>query len=336
MFLLTSDLHLTDKPRDEYRWRIFPFLRRIGAETNSEYIFILGDLTDEKDNHSARLVNRICDNLTDLALSYKVVILRGNHDGLDPNLPYLKFVNYFSSREVCREIDFVVIPTVMKLNDKMFLFLPHSRDPKTEWEDVNFAPFDYVLMHQTFSGAVGSNGYALDGLKHLDVFPKKLSTKIISGDIHVPQRCGNVEYVGSPYHVHFNDVFTPRLIHINEAGGFKDINFPCPLRCTVHISDLLELKELKLNKGDQIKVKLKLKRSDYPNWATIKREIIDHCNLRGIELFGIELLPMEQKAVIKPEKDLTHENKLDTVIRYAQKESLDDLTLEQGKRLVEI
>ena len=51
----------------------------------------------------------------------------------------------------------------------------------------------------------GPNGFSLEGYesKKMD----KCSATIIAGDIHVPQLVGNVEYVGSPYRIRFNDAF---------------------------------------------------------------------------------------------------------------------------------
>jgi UDP-2,3-diacylglucosamine pyrophosphatase LpxH len=54
--IITSDLHLTDRPQDEYRWGIFPWLVNQSKELEVENLFILGDLTDFKDKHSAKII----------------------------------------------------------------------------------------------------------------------------------------------------------------------------------------------------------------------------------------------------------------------------------------
>ena len=58
-YLLVSDLHLTDNPRDEYRWGIFGQIDSVIQTYQPSCLVILGDLTDKKDNHSSELVNRL-------------------------------------------------------------------------------------------------------------------------------------------------------------------------------------------------------------------------------------------------------------------------------------
>ncbi|HWY34909.1 MAG TPA: hypothetical protein VNX68_09695, partial [Nitrosopumilaceae archaeon] len=65
--LITSDLHLTDKDRDEYRWGLFPWLKQQIISYKPTTLLFLGDTTDAKDRHSAKLTNRIVDCFTDLA-----------------------------------------------------------------------------------------------------------------------------------------------------------------------------------------------------------------------------------------------------------------------------
>lgn len=46
--IMISDLHLTDSPRDEYRWGLFPWLREQIKVYKIEHLLILGDITDRK------------------------------------------------------------------------------------------------------------------------------------------------------------------------------------------------------------------------------------------------------------------------------------------------
>ena len=59
MILVIGDLHLTDQPKDAYRFGIFKWIKKQIEKHQPEYTVILGDLTDKKDKHSAGLVNRI-------------------------------------------------------------------------------------------------------------------------------------------------------------------------------------------------------------------------------------------------------------------------------------
>ena len=85
--ILITDLHLTEKQEDQYRFNIFPWLvTRHSKDKSIRAVFILGDLTDRKDNHSAWFVNKIVSSLRALTAHFDdVFILKGNHDAADPN-----------------------------------------------------------------------------------------------------------------------------------------------------------------------------------------------------------------------------------------------------------
>src|SRR4029077_476814 len=51
--LITADIHLSDQPRDAYRFTGMATIRRIAEENKVGAIFILGDLTEQKDFHSS-------------------------------------------------------------------------------------------------------------------------------------------------------------------------------------------------------------------------------------------------------------------------------------------
>ncbi|RPI87194.1 MAG: hypothetical protein EHM40_23155, partial [Chloroflexi bacterium] len=82
-WLVTSDLHLTDRPRDAHRFGLFKWLAKKQRKHGVKATFILGDITDKKDNHSSALVNRVVNELTQL--EPPVYVLKGNHDFIDPN-----------------------------------------------------------------------------------------------------------------------------------------------------------------------------------------------------------------------------------------------------------
>src|SRR5215831_20234111 len=93
--LLVGDLHLTTAERDAYRWGVFGQLRKLIKEHAPKHLVLLGDLTNEKDRHPGELVNRIVQEITALRGFTEMIvhIVRGNHDGVDPNWPYFAFLN---------------------------------------------------------------------------------------------------------------------------------------------------------------------------------------------------------------------------------------------------
>ena len=55
-WLIASDLHFTDAPRDAYRNGIIDFIADAARAREATDIFILGDITDRKDHHSGEFI----------------------------------------------------------------------------------------------------------------------------------------------------------------------------------------------------------------------------------------------------------------------------------------
>lgn len=80
--IVVTDLHLDERPANEYRWGILEWLKNQVKEHQANYVLILGDVTDKPDGHSAQMTNRLADGLADLAdaAARGLVWLEGNHD----------------------------------------------------------------------------------------------------------------------------------------------------------------------------------------------------------------------------------------------------------------
>ena len=335
-FIITSDLHLTNNPLDDYRFELFKFLRVQCQEHDVKTVFILGDLTDLKDNHSSKLVTKIVHCLTSLSKYVKVIILKGNHDYIDAAEPFFGFLNKME------QVKFVITPKrCMGIGGSTFMFLPHTRDPLGEWDNMgldNTLGIDYIMMHQTMDGSLASNGYSLKGLK-TSIF-KKSQSRIFSGDIHVPQNIGKVTYVGSPYHVHYGDSFKPRLLLVS-GGTQRDLHFPTLHKHTIRISHPDKLKGWtethNVRPFDQVKVRLSLGRSDYVDWQKYKQQVIDTCGYLNVHLHSVELEPRSGGA--KKNKKLQGEmnfisNPSDVLKKFCKRQKTSKYFTTMGEKLL--
>ncbi len=214
--LITADLHLSSNPRDDYRW-IFvnDTLPRLIRKHRVTKLLILGDLTEVKDNHGSRLVNRIVERMHELSrMVNPLIILRGNHD-YKPGFPaFFSFLDRFSR--------ILWIDGLTEHGDN--LLLPHTHDWQRDWApymvDGVFRPgFRRIYAHQTFDGARVSRMRTMRGIP-TSIFSD--STRVISGDVHVPQD-DKVSYVGAPYTVDFGDDYEPRVLLIDDSGVPKSI-----------------------------------------------------------------------------------------------------------------
>lgn len=323
--IITSDLHLTVNPRDEYRWGLFDWLKQQKSETGAATLLILGDLTDAKDYHSSELVNRVVANLYDMSLVFEnIYILMGNHDYLREGHGFFEFLNCIEGLHYLSDITL--------LGGKI-LFLPHSKNPKKDWADIPIDRASIIFMHQTVTGSVSSNGQKMDG----EVDGHFGSKMVFSGDIHVPQDIADVTYVGSPYPVHFGDKFLPRVILLHNYGTWSDLIFPTISRFTATIKSVEELNRLNLDKGDQLKIKIDLPTSDLSSWDSIKKEVDNLCSKKGIQLESISLLPRIRKRIIT--RDSKSLNSAGTpelaVYEFAKQEDLGADLLDMGLEILE-
>lgn len=281
VFLYTADLHFTNRRSDEYRWDIFKHLATIIKKCNVTDLFILGDLTDQKDRHPSELVSKLNGAILSMSrLGVDVWILKGNHDYVQPLLPFFKFldslprVHYFTSPENV---------TIKGVN---FRFLPHTEHPV--WLRSDFAGIDRILMHQPIVNSVLANGWNLEGGMSVDVF-SEFTGEIISGDIHVPQKLGKVRYVGAPYPIHFGDTYTPRVL-LERAGKLTSIKIPAIKKLIITVNSKNKGSVFNnISSGDQVKAVVKLRRPEFPSWRQHKDDVVKSIMDRGGIVQGIEL-----------------------------------------------
>lgn len=324
--LLTSDLHLTDRARDKYRFGLFPFLAKQQEKYNVDATFILGDITDSKDRHSSLLVNSIVDELT--GLRPPVYVLRGNHDGLNPDSPYFKFLNCIEG------LRFIIKPT---FNKRMGVaFVPHCTTQAAFDAACGQMPPKPALFlaHNTFDGAKAETGSRLSGLRAspIELLRPRLS---YSGDVHVPQQCGPVAYVGAPYHVRFGDRFEPRVVLL-RGDRETDLHFDSPhkLMLTVRSADDI-LNNGNIRKGDQVKIAVNLDREDRVGWQEHKRQIIAACHKLGVEIFGIEINTKETQARTAPRTDIRNATPAKILEAFCKREKTPENIKQAGLDLLE-
>lgn len=293
--LCTSDTHFSNHPRDAYRFNLLPWIQTQVIEKEISQVILAGDITDSKDAHPAGLVNKLVEQLVELSNHCDVFLLAGNHDFVDPTCPFFRFIESFQ-----KTIYFISTPSSFYLNvsNKSIncLFLPSTKNWREDWASFNFDKYDLIFCHQTFDGCITENGTRLAGVPP-NIFGQ---TRFLSGDIHVPQKIGKYgEYIGAPYLCRFGDSFRPRVVWLDNNLKSHDLKFPCLSKHVLVITEIAELdseaQKLGINPGDQVKVRVRLPRSQYPSWNQIKAEIKDKAQAYGWELFGPELLPLDTK-----------------------------------------
>lgn len=329
--LFTADLHFTDRPQDEYRWGLFDWLAEQAVQQAVDAIVVLGDVTDAKDGHRARFVNRLVERFRFLAKNCPVYVLMGNHDYTSPSTPFFGFLH-----DPDRNIHYIKEPQSIVLPDKsVALMIPNTDDIERDWLKFK-GDYDYILLHQCFDGVTLSDGYQLSG-PDPKIF-KDSSARILSGDIHVQQKVGKVEYVGAPYRIRFGDVYEGRCLLI-DGEEEESLHYPCLRKHTVVVHNAQELFDNdELAEGDQVKVRLMLKREEMVEWADRRREVFDVCNKLGVSVHGVELAPQSKRTRIKKHKKgatmSINAGPEEVLVKFAKRENIDAELLEVGKELL--
>lgn len=332
--LVTADLHLGANPRDIYRHQFMKTLTLMLEEQEVDLLLILGDLTEEKDNHGAWLVNKLVFYIARFARRCPVIILRGNHDYLDASVPFYGFLSRLD------RVAWVNAPTNSEdLSEDISwplgrsLFLPHTPNWKRDYPEWDVFNYEWVFAHNTFEGAKGDNNHLLHGIP-TDIFPPK--ARVIAGDIHKPQKVGPVTYVGAPYLVDFGDNYKPRVLLLEDD---KMTSIPCvgPQKRLVEISELDELDlQPGLNEGDILKVRVKLDRSEHAAWPAIQKEVRAWGSKHGYWIYTVqpELAKYTASKASQKGKPPPTRNDKQLVEEYASKRNVDPQTLKVGVELL--
>lgn len=304
-FLLASDLHETPKARDAYRWQIFGFLtmhikRLVWEGWTVPTVVISGDLTDSKDRHPAALVDPMVQHVTALAAIARVFFIEGNHDYIDDAQPFFGFLGDLPN------VTYIKEPGPVEIGGLNCLCLPHRRDwstgttwrrntpfvPKTAVEPGARGRYDYLIAHQTFAGSMASNGDRMEGVPLSTVSAKATNgAPVLSGDIHVPQKVGNVTYVGSPHPVCFGDDFEPRILFVRRDSV---VSIPNPTVLARHkfklsAADVDGDWPAKIFEGDQVKVDLVVSRADALDVGRMRARVKSRIEQAGGQHFGTDV-----------------------------------------------
>jgi hypothetical protein len=336
--LVTADLHLSSNPRDSYRHDFVKnTLPELVVRASPRTLIILGDITDQKDYHSSELVNTIVEYLYALSRECPVIIMRGNHDCINPDMPFFGFVKHIPN------ITWITHPKALEVRGLgPCCFLPHTRNYKRDWKDISFAPFKrdpncgVIFAHNTFDGADAGHGRKLSGIP-TTVFPKQAT--VISGDIHLPQTLNQVTYVGAPYTVTFGDSYKPRLLQIGLTPSRKIQmqSIPCegPQKCVVDIKKPRKSLDLDVNAGDMVKARVHLAAEDYAHWNEIQAHVRKEIERLGAIASIIQPVKANQAIKLQRKRKGGIQNDLELLETYSKRRGLTEDTMKTGKWIME-
>lgn len=337
--LVSADWHLSTNPRDAYRIKWCEGLPALLQKERAERLIILGDLTAEKDYHSAWLTNKVVAIIRACSEVCPVYIDQGNHDYTKADVPFFGFLGGEDRVRWIKEI------TALKLKGLgRCLFIPHQRKLEA-WQNMPQLKeeWDWVFTHATFDGAKNEHGVALRGPSPTLM----LGHKVVSGDVHEPQKDGPITYVGPPYRINFGDTYMPRILLLTEHH-MNQRNCEGPRKVLLEVSgwEMLEgaTDDGLAVAGDIVKVRYEVAAPDYDKWPAIRRKIEQWAARIKVELDSALPVPQteENQGADGPVKfkkrtvsgSLPSSSDEDVIKAYCERYRVGDKTLRLGLKLM--
>ena len=200
----------------------FPTLEKEGIRT----IIDLGDTFDNRKSMDYNTFNRIDENYFQRLKDYEVHMILGNH------CTYYKNTNKINSPELLLDkylnIRIYSEPKEILLGGKVFLMMPWINKENNEecLRLIANSEADIMCGHLECDGFEVTPGMKFEGGFKLSQF--KNFKRVWSGHFHHKSKHGNVQYLGNPYQMFWNDYKDTRGFHIydTETDKLKFIKNP--------------------------------------------------------------------------------------------------------------
>ena len=229
---LITDQHLDGRKGSLAFWNFFQkfydevFFPTLEKEKVST-IIDLGDTFDNRKSIDFNTFNRVKENYFEKLQRYDVHMLLGNH------CTYYKNTNRVNSPELLlnqySNIRIYASPEHIKLGSKKFLMLPwintENRDDVLKLLETSDA--DNVCGHLEVNGFEVTPGMKFD---HGGLEPSAFKNfkRVWSGHFHHRSKKGNIQYLGNPYQMFWNDYKDTRGFHIYDTETDKLKFIPNP------------------------------------------------------------------------------------------------------------
>jgi hypothetical protein len=240
---IITDQHLDGRKGSAAFWAFFkkfydevffPTLEREGITT----IFDLGDTFDNRKSLDYNTLARIKTDYFDRLRAYDVHMILGNHT------TYYKNSSHINSPELLLEqydnIKVYSDPHECSFGGKNFLLLPWINGANQENSDwfINNSNADICCGHLEVDGFEVTPGMKFQGGRAIKDFHR--FDRVWSGHFHHRSKRANIQYLGNPYQMFWNDYKDPRGFHIydTETDKLKWIKNPFEIFSKIYYNDI--------------------------------------------------------------------------------------------------
>ena len=193
----------------------FPTLEKEGIKV----VFDLGDTFDNRKSMDFNTFHRVRENYFERLKPYNVHMLLGNH------CTYYKNTNRINSPELLLEqypnIKIYSEPTEVLMGKKVFLMLPwiNKENQEDVFRRLETSEADICCGHLELTGFEVTPGMKMDHGMDPQLFHR--FKRVWSGHYHHKSKKGNVQYLGNPYQMYWNDYKDRRGFHIYDTESDK-------------------------------------------------------------------------------------------------------------------
>ena len=212
----------------------FPTLEREGITT----VLDLGDTFDNRKSLDYNTLARIKTHYFDRLRAYDVYMILGNHT------TYYKNSSHINSPELLLEqydnIKVFSEPYECSFGSKNFLLLPwiNGANQELSEEFINKSNADICCGHLEVDGFEVTPGMKFQGGRAIKDFHR--FDRVWSGHFHHRSKKGNIQYLGNPYQMFWNDYKDPRGFHIydTETDRLTYIKNPFEIFSKIYYNDV--------------------------------------------------------------------------------------------------
>ena len=193
----------------------FPTLEKEGIRV----VFDLGDTFDNRKSMDFNTFHRVRENYFERLKPYEVHMLLGNH------CTYYKNTNRINSPELLLEqyenINIYSEPKEILMGKKVFLMLPwiNRENQEDVFRRLETSEADVCCGHLELTGFEVTPGMKMDHGMDPQLFHR--FKRVWSGHYHHKSKKGNVQYLGNPYQMYWNDYKDRRGFHIYDTESDK-------------------------------------------------------------------------------------------------------------------
>ena len=224
-----------EKYREFYTNTVIPYIKKHKIKT----VFCLGDTFDKRKSINFASLDAAkemwFDPLQELGVA--MIMLIGNHD-----IYYKNTLRVNAPNHLLGEYDNITViesPTEFKFGEKKILFLPWiCPDNKDDVDDIiDKSTADILLGHLELSGFEAVPGHIMEHGENPERYGK--FPLVCTGHYHMKSRQNNIQYLGNPYHLYWNDYGQDRGFHVlnTDTLNLTFVKNPYDIFCKLYYDD---------------------------------------------------------------------------------------------------